>query len=59
MSAGRYHKFTGRNNTDMYSHTHKEPYVSSYIASAIKHCILYVNKFLVIQDLCFLAQMSP
>jgi len=50
---------TGQNNADNYPQTRKEPYVSSYIATAIYHCFFMANKSLGVQDLRFLAQMSP
>jgi len=43
----------------IYPQTHKEPYVSSDIATAIYHCFFKANKSLGIQDSSFLAQMSP
>jgi hypothetical protein len=50
---------TGRNNADIYPQTRTEPYVSSYIATAIYHCFFKANKSLGVLDSRFLAQMSP
>jgi len=50
---------SGRNNADIYPQTRWEPYVSSYIATAIYHCVFEAIKSLGIQNLCFLMQMSP
>jgi len=49
---------TGKNNADICPQTCKEPYVSSYIATAIYNCFFKANNSLGVQDWRFLAQMS-
>ena len=50
---------TGRNNSDIYSQTGKEPYIGTWIANAIYDCVILANKSTGVQDLRFLPQMSP
>jgi len=50
---------TGRNTAEIYPQTREEPYVSSYIATAIHRCFFEANKSMGVQDSLFLVRMSP
>lgn len=50
---------TGKSNTDRYPQSRKEPYISSYISTAIYHCFFKANKSLGVQDARFLAKTTP